>query len=210
MAAFKVYNNAQGKMAGVSHISIAAGQSPVCNACGLRNICYAKKNQAMYPVIKKSYSENGEKLTERVYDTKDIPFVNSLLCRFNAFGEVFTGKKGSIQLSNYVKTCEKNPAVRFALWSRNYKTVEAFFKKNQRPTNLRLIRSTESMDSPLYEVPAGWDGVFNVVTKEFAKEHAIPVNCGVKDESGEKIGCARCSVGCYAPGAVPVVFEIKK
>jgi len=211
MKAFKVYSNAKGKMAGVSHISLAAGQSPVCKVCEVRGICYAMRNQKFHPSIEKSYWENGVKLTERVYDMKDIPYVDSLFCRFNAFGELFTGEKGRNQLDNYILTCEKNPAVIFALWSRNYKFVEDYFKVVQRPANLRLMRSTTRVDDPVYEVPEGWDGVFNVVTKDFAEKNGITVNCGVTNGEGDKIGCARCKTGCYDLNAKGVVvFEIQK
>jgi hypothetical protein len=212
MAAFKVYNSATGKMLGVSHISIAAGQSPVCKACKLGSICYASRQQKCHPSIKKSYWENGENLTAKVHPMKDIPYVNSLLCRFNAFGEIFTGAKGRNQLLNYVQTCIKNPGVTFVLWSRNYKFVEEFFENDcPRPCNLKLMRSTEDVDTPLYEVPKGWDGVFNVVTKGFAEKNNLTINCGIKDGYSEKIGCARCKVGCYTPGAKGVVaIEIRK
>lgn len=212
MAAFKVYCGAHGKMSGVSHISIAAGQSPVCKACKLGKICYADRYQRLFPSSKKSYHENGEKLTEKVHDMKDIPYVNTMRCRFNAFGEVFNGAKGRIQLMNYVQTCRKNPGVTFVLWSRNYRTVGDFFSKDcERPSNLKLIRSTSDIDAPLYEVPLGWDGVFNVVSKEFVDQNHTTVNCGVKDEYGAKVGCARCNTGCYVPDAKNVVvFEIKK
>lgn len=106
-SAFKVYGNARGKMRGISHISIAVGQSPVCNTCKMGKICYGKR---IYTHVRESYLGNGVSLTQRVFDKYDLPVVNTITCRFNAFGELFTGKKGVIQLTNYVNTAIKNRA----------------------------------------------------------------------------------------------------
>jgi hypothetical protein len=73
------------------------------------------------------------------------------------------------------------------------------------------MRSTTRVDDPVYEVPEGWDGVFNVVTKDFAEKNGITVNCGVTNGEGDKIGCARCKTGCYDLNSKGVVvFEIQK
>ena len=133
-----------------------------------------------------------------------------MFARFNAFGELYSGENGLNQLTNYVNICKKNPDTVFALWSRNYNLVETYFKHTEKPANLKLIRSTEDIDAPIKEIPAGWDGVFNVVTKEYAMAHDITINCGVKDEDGKKIGCVRCPTGCYKSGNRVVCYEIKK
>jgi hypothetical protein len=208
--AFKVYGNLNGKMAGISHISVAAGESGVCKGCEMKNICYAQRYQRLRPSVLASYKRNGEILTSQVFGMYDIPYVTTLACRFNAFGELYTGEKGRNQLINYILTAIKNPDTTFVLWSRNYKLVESYFKKHPKPVNMKLIRSTETVDSPVQTIPAGWDGVFNVITKEFAEKNEIVVNCGTKDEFGEKIGCARCSTGCYKPGVNVICYELVK
>ena len=140
----------------------------------------------------------------------DIPQVTTTACRFNAFGELYTGEKGRNQLINYILTAIKNPDTTFTLWSRNYKLVESYFKKHPKPSNMKLIHSTERVDSPVQTISALWDGVFNVVTKEYAEKNGITINCGMKDENGEKIGCARCPTGCYKQGVKVICYEIVK
>ena len=66
------------------------------------------------------------------------------------------------------------------------------------------------MNAPVDTIPAGWDGVFNVVTKEYAKENRIVINCGMKDSDGVKFGCARCPTGCYKMNNPVICYEIKK
>ena len=207
MSAFKVYGNARGKMAGMSHISIAVGQSPVCNTCKMGKICYGKR---IYTHVRESYLGNGEKLTSKVFDKCDLPVVNTITCRFNAFGELFTGKKGVIQLTNYVNTALKNPRTTFVLWSRNYRLVESFFKTHEKPSNMRLIRSTVDIDCPVSTIPQGWDGVFNVLSKEYTEKHGVNINCGMVDNDGQPIGCMTCPTGCYTEGKKVVCYEVVK
>ena len=194
-------------MSGVPHISVAAGDAPTCKACEMRTMCYA---QRVYPQPRDSYRANGVRLTSRVFDRTELPYINGNICRFNAFGELFSGKKGLNQLTNYANICNKNPDTSFVLWSRNYKLVESFFRSNEKPANLKLIRSTPTMNAPVDTIPAGWDGVFNVVTKEYAKENRIVINCGMKDSDGVKFGCARCPTGCYKMNNPVICYEIKK
>ena len=206
-SAFKVYGNARGKMSGISHISIAEGQSPVCKTCKVNNICYAKR---IYTHVKNAYTRNGEALTSKVFDYPDLPVVNTIICRFNAFGELFTGKKGITQLTNYINTAKKNPLTTFVLWSRNYNLVESYFKTNEKPANMRLIRSTSEVDRPVSTIPQVWDGVFNVVSKEYVEKNGVEINCGMIDTNGDKIGCLACPTGCYTRGNKVIVFEVQK
>ena len=207
----QVYGGARGKMAGVPHISVASGDDiPTCAACTMKKICYARRFQTIYPNPRRSYQKNGVKITSRVLDRKELPYVNGNICRFNAFGELYSGEKGKIQLTNYVNIAKKSPDTIFVLWSRNYRMVESFFKTNDKPENMKLIRSTADINTPVDVISPGWDGVFNVVTKEYAEQNDITINCGLKDENGDKIGCARCYTGCYRKNVRVVCYEIKK
>ena len=137
--AFKVYGNLDGKMAGVPHISVAAGESAVCKTCEMANICYAQRYQRLRPSVRKSYLKNSEDLTARVYTMQELPYVYSPICRFDAFGELYTGEKGIIQATNYCNTCRKNPGTTFVLWTRNYRMITQYFtlrkgvKMNEKP-----------------------------------------------------------------------------
>lgn len=205
----KVYGNASGKMSGVPHISVGVGESAVCKACLMKKICYAER---IYPNPRASYKKNGETLASRVLERSEIPYVNSHICRFNAFGELHCGEMGITQLTNYVNICKKSPDTTFVIWSRNYALIEKFFSSPAtKPENLKIIRSTHNVNVPVNKIPEQiWDGVFNVVTKEYADDHNIVINCGLNDEDGNKIGCARCPTGCYKRNNSVICYEVRK
>jgi len=206
----KVYTNAKGKMEGTHHISCASGQSGICHGCLMNHVCYALRYQKLRPSVKQSYWHNGEVLTSRVFDMSELPYVNAMQCRFNAFGELLVGKKGEIQLTNYVNICRKNPRVHFALWSRNYKLVEDYFKMHGKPSNLKIIMSAPNINAAITKADPIWDGIFNVVTPEYAEKHNLTINCGALDDEGKKIPCIRCPTGCYNPGTRPMCYELVK
>lgn len=207
----QVYGGSMGKMSGVPHISVASGDDILtCAACRMKKICYARKFQKLFPNPRESYRANGERLTSRVFERNELPYVNCNICRFDAFGELYSGNKGIIQLTNYVNVCAKNPDTTFVLWSRNYRLVQSFFRDNMKPKNLKLIKSTAEVDKPVEKFVAPWDGVFNVVTKKYAEENNIVINCGQRDEDGKKIGCARCPTGCYTANTKVVCYEVRK
>jgi hypothetical protein len=205
----KVYNGTTGKMAGTSHISVATGDPETCKRCKIGNICYAAKYQKLRPFVKESYLKNGIEITNRVYDISELPVVTNFQCRFNAFGEIYDGEKGDIQLTNYINIAKKNSRTIFLLWSRNYKKIETYFSNHIKPDNFKLIRSTSTIDKPIIVVPNNhiWDGVFNVVSKQFTANNNIKINCGMKDDQGKKYSCIECPTGCYHGNSGMIVFE---
>ena len=203
----KVYTGASGKMDGIPHISVAPGESPVCKECKMAKSCYA---QRIHPTPRESYRKNGNVLTSHIIVSADLPYVHGGCCRLNAFGELYTGNKGKIQLTNYVNICEKNPGVTFVLWTRNYSLIENYFSGNPKPGNLKLMRSSPDFNVISEEIYGVWDGVFNVVTRDYARDNGVSINCGIKDSDGKKIPCFRCPTGCYRKETHPVCYEIKK
>jgi len=197
-------------MQGTSHISVATGDPETCKfRCKLQNICYAGKYQRLRPTVRKSYQNNGIEITRKIYDEGELPIVTNTQCRFNAFGEIYDGDRGDIQLTNYINIAKKNPSVNFVLWSRNYQKIEQYFMVNEKPNNFKLIRSTSSVDKPVMYIPNDhiWDGVFNVVSKQFTMDNHIKVNCGIKDGNGDKYSCVSCPTRCYSMSTKNVVFE---
>lgn len=203
----KVYTGATGKMEGTPHISCASGDSDICKTfCMMAYKCYGHRYQNLYPVIKKSYHRNGEMMTRTVYKQDDLPDVNTFQCRFNSFGELFTGDKGVTQLTNYVNIALKNPKTKFGIWSHNYELIESYFDINSKPKNFRIIRSTNGVNVPILEMSElhnAWDGVFNVVTPEFAKTYSININCGEHK-------CTDCPVKCYTAKGETIANEFLK
>ena len=205
----KVYNGTTGKMAGTSHVSVESGDPETCKRCLVGKICYAKRYQNIRPTVLKSYRNNGLEVTKKVYDMNELPTVTNFQCRFDAFGEIYDGERGDIQLTNYVNIAKKNVKVNFVLWSRNYKKIEKYFTENIKPDNFKLIRSTPEVDKPVYVIPNKhvWDGVFNVVSAQYIKDNNVKLNCGTKNEFGVKHSCVECPTGCYHMGNEVVVFE---
>jgi hypothetical protein len=205
----KVYNGASGKMAGTSHISVATGDPEMCKRCHIAKICYAGRYQNLRPTSKKSYLNNGVEITNRIYDIHELPIVNNFQCRFDAFGEIYDGEKGDIQLTNYVNIAKKNTRTMFVLWSRNYKKIETYFSDHDKPDNFKIIRSTSKVDNPMMHVPSShiYDGVFNVVSKQYSMDNNIKINCGMKNEHGKKYSCIECPTGCYHGKSDMIIFE---
>jgi HSP90 family molecular chaperone len=139
----------------------------------------------------------------------ELPTVTNFQCRFDAFGEIYDGEKGDIQLTNYVNIAKKNSRVNFVLWSRNYKKIEKYFTENMKPNNFRVIRSSAEIDKPVLHIPNKhiWDGVFNVLSAQYMEDNNVKVNCGTLNEYGDKHTCVSCPTGCYHDGVKPVVFE---
>lgn len=208
----KVYTGTTGKMAGTSHISVATGEPETCKRCKIASICYADKFQKARPFIREAYYKNGIEITKKVYDMDELPLVTTLQCRFDAFGEIYDGERGDIQLANYVNIAKKNPRVNFALWSRNYKKIEKYFSEHDKPDNFKLIRSTSEVDKPVMCIPNQhiWNGCFNVVSKQYSMDNHININCGTKNKHGKKYSCVECPTGCYHSGVNAVVFEVVK
>jgi len=205
----KVYNGTTGKMAGTSHISVQTGDPETCKRCKVATICYAARYQRLRPVVKESYRKNGLEITSRIFEMDELPIVTNFQCRFDAFGEIYDGEKGDIQLTNYINIATKNPKVNFVLWSRNYKKIEKYFTENMKPDNFKLIRSSSEVDKPVYVIPNKhiWDGVFSVVSAQYIKDNNVKLNCGTKDEYGEKYSCVSCPTRCYSMDTETVVFE---
>jgi len=205
----KVYNGTSGKMLGTSHISVESGDPETCKRCKIGDRCYAKRYQNIRPSILKSYRNNGLEVTRKVYEMNELPTVTNFQCRFDAFGEIYDGNRGDIQLTNYVNIAKKNVRVNFVLWSRNYKKIEKYFVENIKPDNFRLIRSSAEVDKPVYHIPNNhiWDGTFSVVSRHFMEANNVKLNCGIKNELGIKYSCVECPTGCYHTGNNVVVFE---
>jgi hypothetical protein len=52
-----------------------------------------------------------------------------------------------------------------------------------------------------------WDGVFNVVSKQYSEDNHIKINCGTKNNKGKKYSCVECPTKCYHNNVNVIVFE---
>jgi hypothetical protein len=115
--------------------------------------------------------------------------------RFNSLGEL----SGINNLINYYRICEQLPGFIFGLWTKRSNLVYRF--TNNKPKNLSLIYSNLFIDQPIKTVPKGFNGVFNVISYQYAIEHGIIPSC-----SGQCIDCLKC----YDPDKKTVVIELLK
>ena len=123
------------KMAGMQSLST----SPLLNKNCARNCkikgsicqkCYSVTSNKMYRNLRAMVETNTEILTKHVVKETELPFINHTIFRFESHGDLNNEK----QLRNYVNIAKKNKHVNFALWSKQYKIVEKFFDKNEKPS----------------------------------------------------------------------------
>ena len=141
--------------------------------------CYCKRSEC-YPGLKKAFTHNTEMLSSDLILKEDLPKINHIVCRFNAFGELMN----KIHYKNLVRIAKHNPLVTFALWTKRVDMVDIKIK----PKNMILILSSPKKDVQA-ELPKGFDKVFTVYSKGYLREHTDTViNCGAKS----CITCRKC------------------
>ena len=192
-----------GKMAGMVSLSTSPLDNPFCKArckCpgSICQKCYAVRLNKRFHDLGQMLSRNYAALTKAVIPVDEMPVLNCRLFRFEAFGDVGSWK----QVANYFNLCKRNPAVRFALWTKNYQIVEqAVAHGFTKPRNLVLIVSSPMIDDALrledYRLA---DKVFSVWSKNGA-EH-VKINCGGRS-------CLTCG-RCYSKSGSKHVDELLK
>jgi len=133
--------------------------------------------------LQKNYYKLSTPLSDE--DLKEISFQikqeNRQFIRFNSLGEL----SGINNLVNYYNICENNPDKVFGLWTKRKNLVQKITMK--KPDNLSLIYSNMYIDQPIEKIPAGFNGVFNVVSYGYAIENSIKHSC-----TGQCINCLKC------------------
>lgn len=165
------------KMDGMISINTLPKLNPFCLKMreSKENICFACycKRSEQYPNLQKSYAHNTEMLSSHVLTQKELPVIEHLFCRFNAFGELMnkTHAKNLYTIARY------NPAVTFTLWTKRPELLKGLKK----PDNMILIYSSPKKNVEA-ELPAGFNKVFTVFNKEYLREHSdVTINCGAKN-----------------------------
>lgn len=192
------------KMSGFISINTSPALNPFCRKCSknessICKYCYARLMEMVYTRLGQKLKKNYYRLSVPLSDdeisaiARDIRNKNRLFVRFNSLGEL----TGINNLMNYYRICEEVPECRFGIWTKRPALIR---KTNRCPDNLSLIYSNPALDNPIQEVPAGFHGVFNVITYEYARENGISPNC-----AGRCIDCRQCYTG-----RGTVVYEILK
>lgn len=201
-----ICKNHSGKMNGMISLSTSP-INPICEArakdpASICSKCYSRTMQQRYTTLGQKLLSNAELLSRDVYAVDDMPIINALVFRLEAFGDLTNVN----QVINYFNLCKANPFVHFTLWTKNPNFVaEAINGGEQKPNNLIIIYS-----SPFVNAEAGGvlqkypfiNKVFTVYTKEYAEAHNININCGAKH-------CLTCLL-CYIDTETTYINELLK
>ena len=196
--------NHNGKMQGMASLSTAVTTNERCkkNASVEGSVCakcFASRQMKVFPSMENPMVENQRILTSSVLPDELLPVINNLYFRFEAFGDL----NNATQVINYFNICKKNPAVKFALWTKNPDYIATAIKAgHSKPENLNIILSSLFLDKERKSKYAFVDKIFTVYTKEYIKENDVNINCGAKN-------CFTCGL-CYEKNNVRVVNEVLK
>lgn len=196
--------NHTGKMENMVSLSTAVTTNKRCqkNASIKGSVCekcFAARQMKIFPSMQNPMAENQRILTSDILPDELLPVINNLYFRFEAFGDL----NNATQVINYFNICKKNPAVKFALWTKNPDYIaEAIRAGHNKPENLNIVLSSLFLDKERKTRYDFVDKVFTVYTKQYIKENDVNINCGAKN-------CFTCGL-CYEKNGVRVVNEVLK
>lgn len=176
----------------------AAIPGSICSDCYSRRLVKARN---MGPKLEK----NAEVLSSIIIPLEDIPIINALYFRYEAFGEITS----TTQAINYTNIAKMNPRTTFGSWTKNpgfY--AQAIRAGYEIPENLVIGLSVlqEDVKPNLEAIKRLFPFirfVFTVYTKEYAAAHNITINCG----SRHCLSCLRCYL---SPDGIQAINELKK
>lgn len=196
-----------GKMDGMQSLSTSPWKNIQCERnCKIENAicnhCFSRKQMKAFPTMEKPLATNYEILTSRILPVYELPIINALYFRFEAFGDL----ANEIQVINYFNICRANPHVKFALWTKNARHVKkAIEAGHEKPENLNVIYSSLFVNdcADIERIKKRYpfiDKVFTVYDEEHGANVAI--NCGARK-------CLKCRL-CYEKNGVEYVNELIK
>lgn len=180
--------NMSGKMSGINCLSTSNLINPYCIArkkdptC-ICSKCYADTTCKRYSALQQNMLRNTEILTTVQFTVEDMPLINSMIFRLEAFGDLVN----DTQCINYFRLAKANPSVSFALWTKNPGIVRQALKTESKPENLVILLSSAKIGKreDMSRFPF-IDKTFTVYRKEEMPESLI--NCG----SRNCLECRRC------------------
>lgn len=210
----EICSNHTGKMEGIKSLSTSVLKNPNCqkNQAVLGSVCahcYAENLAKMYSGLAARLERNTKILTTGILEEEEIPnLFGEEIFRFEAFGDL----NNETQLKNYILICEKNPSVRFSLYTKMYLLAYNYFimRDNPIPENLTLVLSSFALNKEINlalwrksgKFKKGQLKSFTVYTGKFIKDNKIPINCGARC-------CNKCRL-CYSKNEVEEIREILK
>ena len=194
-----------GKMSGMQSFSTSVVLNKYCqerrnNEKLICSECFAAAMGKVYGEnFNNKLAKNTELVTSRVLDFDELPIINYVVFRLEAFGDA----QNVTQVINYFNLCNKNPRCRFTIWTKNpWLFKDAINAGHKKPENLNIVLSSPCLNHRVISHFDFVDTVFTVYTAEYALTHNIKINCGNRK-------CLEC-MNCYSMVHVPNVNEILK
>lgn len=197
---FGITNQMEGKMKGMNSLNTSAECNPFCQKMRetqgmICRSCYSKSTERRYKNARAAFENNYNVLSTHLLTDKEVPRVNSVIFRFQAHGDL----ANRTHYKNLVKIAETNPDTTFALWTKRLSVVRqgGIIKRD----NIIYVYSTPKLDEASPKLPEGFDKVFSVYSRQYAKDKNVQINCA-------KL-CFTCQL-CYAKNDTHIVNELIK
>ena len=175
----KAYNpksltHGKNKMQGMCSLNTSSLSNAFCKAMSrnksfICHNCYARKLESFRAAAMGGcFDRNGAILSKPIKDS-DIPRLNYLHLRFDAFGEL-TGK---VNYHNFVAIAEANPRTTCVIWT---KRTDIIRKYKVKLDNLIHISSSPRMNTIEGDLKL-FDKIFTVYNSAYIRDNNIEVNC---------------------------------
>lgn len=164
-----------GKLKNIPAINTNPLDNKFCNKmCKTKAVCKHCYSRAMLQGIRKNcgpaWSKNFQILSKPLTE-EQIPSINAVWFRFHGHGEL----NGSTMFLNFCKIAKKNFRTQFVLWTKRTDIVRKH--RHEVPKNMTLIYSNPRLNNVLKNPPAGFDRVFNVVSKDHYNSNCVGKSC---------------------------------
>ena len=184
----------------------SASTSPWCNPyCQARHKnknsicskCFSIALTEMRESLRNKLERNTVLWTTEIIPIDCFPVLPVSLFRLESFGDL----NNIVHLTNFFNFCLANPAVRFALWTKNTFLFKLARELGiDKPANLIIIESSPLFNTPITPSDEWVDKTFTVWTKEYVDADFI--NCGKKK-------CVECQ-NCYKIDGPTEINELVK
>ncbi len=180
-----------GKLLGIDAINTTPSNNKFCLKMAkvkgsICEICYSHRSMKQYKNADRRFNNNGRLLSETTINPDTLGFSSDIV-RFSAHGELINYK----HLDNLLSIVTSKPSRIFTLWTKRIDIVKRWLRKNKKPKNLILIRSSPILNK-VESLPDGFDKVFTNFSKNKDTVSISKMNCGF-------VPCVTCRK-CYTIG----------
>lgn len=185
-----------GKMKDIRAICTNTKTNPFCQAMQKTDaICKDCYSQRMLEGIRRNcepaWERNSVLFSQGLIPIEDLPILKKdKVFRLHAHGELIN----EIHVQNFMNLVKKNPQTMFGWFTKRKDLMNPVLAG--KPDNLIMIYSNPKIDDPNPVLPAGFDKIFSVYTKDTGN-----INCAKS--------CAGCMF-CYSHNKIEYVNELIK